>query len=209
MLSLGACSHPDATTTLSIADAGPHHLDLTASSVWPHVAKINCKFVLIEGANARHEHEAAAYAEAIAKGLIDPTKLVIVPGVIDTSAARVEHPTLIAERLLRFVRAAGHPSRVMASTDNSFATDKRSVITADLAWRKMGALVEGAALASRLYMQVRAHATARLLSPSLAFSRAFHSLPYLSLIFHVLSVPSHRIPSPSTPFPRRLRHPCP
>ena len=85
------------------------------------------------------------------------------PGVIDTTAARVEHPALIAERLLRFVKAAGHPSRVMASTDCGFASTARSVaITADLAWRKIEALVEGAALATRLYMQVHTHVHTRV-----------------------------------------------
>ena len=191
--------------------AGPHHLDLAAYSVWPHVANVHCKYVLIEYANPRHGHEADAYEQAVASGIIDPSKVaahepsprtsltvhavvallfapcgrsswlchalcsprshaltsppfeplcgqkVVVPGVIDTTAARVEHPSLVAERLLRFVRAAGHPSRVMASTDCGFASTARSVaITADLAWRKIGALVEGAALASRLYMQAQA-----------------------------------------------------
>jgi 5-methyltetrahydropteroyltriglutamate--homocysteine methyltransferase len=62
---------------------------------------------------------------------------------------------LVAERLLRFVRAAGHPSRVIAATDCGFASTARSVaITADLAWRKIDALVEGAKLATRLYLEV-------------------------------------------------------
>jgi methionine synthase II (cobalamin-independent) len=146
--------------------AGPHHLDLSAYSVWPHVANCNAKYVLIEGANPRHGHEAAAFEHAVSTGLIDPTKFVVVPGVIDTTAARVEHPSLVAERLLRFVRAAGHPSRVIASTDCGFASTARSVaITADLAWRKIEALVEGAALATKLYLE--AHAPVPTKMPSL------------------------------------------
>ena len=137
--------------------AGPHHLDIHTSLVWPRVANIKCKYLLMEGANPRHGHDAAAYERAVASGLIDPSKFVIVPGVIDTTAARVEHPELIAERLLRYVKAAGHPSRVMAGTDCGFAsTAKSTAITADLAWMKLEALVEGAALASRLYMQAQA-----------------------------------------------------
>ena len=59
---------------------------------------------------------------------------VIVPGLIDTTTARVEDPRLIAEDLLRYVRAAGHPGRVVASTDCGFASTARSTaITADLA----------------------------------------------------------------------------
>jgi len=133
--------------------AGPHHHDIAASSVWPYVARINAKFILVEAANPRHGHEVAAFEEAVASGLIDDSK-VIVPGVIDTTAARVEHPAHIAERLLRFVRAVGHPSRVIAATDCGFASTARSVaITADIAWRKLNALAEGAALATKLYLQ--------------------------------------------------------
>ena len=59
---------------------------------------------------------------------------VIVPGLIDTTTARVEDPRLIAEDLLRYVRAAGHPGRVVASTDCGFASTARSTaITADFA----------------------------------------------------------------------------
>merc|ERR1719149_121892 len=111
---------------------------------------------MIEAANSRHEHEHEAFAKACAAGLFETSK-VIVPGVIDTSAARVEHVDLIAERLLRFVRAVGHPSRVIASTDCGFVSKARMIaITTDVAWRKLGALVEGAALASKLYLEANA-----------------------------------------------------
>ena len=70
---------------------------------------------LLQAVRRRHGHEAAAFEQAVTSGLIAPRELTIVPGVIDTTAARVEHPALVAERLLRFVRAAGHPSRVIAS----------------------------------------------------------------------------------------------
>jgi len=137
--------------------AGPHHLDISCDSVWPHIAKIKCKYVLMEGANPRHGHDAASYERAVASGVINPKETTIVPGVIDTTAARIEHPELIAERLLRYVKAAGHPSRVVAGTDCGFASTARSTaITADLAWKKLEALVEGAALASQLYMQAQA-----------------------------------------------------
>ena len=140
--------------------AGPHHLDIDTNSVWPLVAEIKCKYVLMEGANPRHGHDAAAYERAVSSGLIDPTQTTIVPGMIDTTVARVEHPELIAERLLRYIRAAGHPSRVIAGTDCGFAsTAKSTAITADLAWMKLASLVEGAALASRLYMQAAKQVT--------------------------------------------------
>ena len=78
--------------------AGPHHHDIAAASVWPAVARINAKYILIEAANPRHGHEVAAFEEAVSGGLIDSSK-VIVPGVIDTTAARVEHRLLLAQVL--------------------------------------------------------------------------------------------------------------
>ena len=55
--------------------AGPHHLDIDPKSVFPHVANVECKYVLVESANGRHGHDAATYEKAVASGLIDPTKV--------------------------------------------------------------------------------------------------------------------------------------
>jgi 5-methyltetrahydropteroyltriglutamate--homocysteine methyltransferase len=53
--------------------AGPHHRDLAAYSVWPHVANIHAKYLLFEGANPRHGHDVAAFEHAVSTGLIDTT----------------------------------------------------------------------------------------------------------------------------------------
>jgi len=136
--------------------AGPHHKDLGADRIWPIIGDLKAKFILIEAANPRHVHEVSAFERAVARGDFNADQ-VIVPGVIDTTAARVEHPQAIAERLLRFVRAAGHPSRVMAGTDCGFASTAKSVaVTSDIAWRKIAALVEGAQLATKLYLECQA-----------------------------------------------------
>ena len=136
--------------------AGPHHNDVDADKIWPIIGKVKCKYILIEAANPRHNHEAKAFARAVAGGHFKRDQ-VIVPGVIDTTAARVEHPEVIAQRLMAFVKAAGHPSRVMAGTDCGFASTAKSVaITADIAWRKLASLVEGAQLATRTYLEAQA-----------------------------------------------------
>lgn len=133
--------------------AGPHHKDINADKIWPVIGKVKTKYILIEAANPRHVHEVKAFERAVQRGDFTSDQ-VIVPGVIDTTAARVEHPAAIAEKLLRFVRAAGHPSRVMAGTDCGFASTAKSVaVTADLAWQKLASLVEGAQLATRMYLQ--------------------------------------------------------
>ena len=48
--------------------AGPHHHDIDAGAVWPAVAKVSAKYVLIEAANPRHGHEIAAFEKAVASG---------------------------------------------------------------------------------------------------------------------------------------------
>ena len=112
--------------------AGPHHHDVDAASLWPIMANVQAKYVVLEAANPRHCHEVVLFEKAVQCGHFRADQ-VIVPGLIDTTAARVEHPNVIAERLLRFVRAVGHPSRVIASTDCGFASTARSVaITHDL-----------------------------------------------------------------------------
>ena len=55
--------------------AGPHHHDIAASIVWPSVAAVHAKYILIEAANPRHGHEVAAFEEAVASGLFGRTKV--------------------------------------------------------------------------------------------------------------------------------------
>lgn len=128
--------------------AGPHHKDMPADLLWPILGQVKAKYLLMEGANARHHADFHAFARAVKNGHFRPDQ-VIVPGVIDTTAARVENPELIADSLMRYVKAAGHPSRVMAATDCGFASTANSTaITADIAWMKLASLVEGARLAT-------------------------------------------------------------
>ena len=99
--------------------AGPHHRDIAASIVWPHIAMLKAKYFLVEAGNARHAHE---HAQDAARCL--SANQVLVPGVIDTKSAYVEHPDLIADRLLRYAGLLG-PARVMAATDCGFASTSK------------------------------------------------------------------------------------
>jgi len=69
------------------------------------------------------------------------------PGVIDVCNTRLEHPRVVAERLLRFAEVVGR-EQIVASTDCGFATFA-GVVPAPLVWAKLRNLAEGAALASR------------------------------------------------------------
>ncbi|CAK8997635.1 unnamed protein product [Durusdinium trenchii] len=116
--------------------AGPHHQDMPAEHLWSLLGEVKAKYLLLEGANGRHRADVQCFESAVKKGYFKSHQ-VIVPGLIDTTTARVEDPRLIAEDLLRYIRAAGHPKHVMASTDCGFASTARSTaITADLASRE-------------------------------------------------------------------------
>ena len=76
--------------------------------------------------------------------------MLLLPGVIDTTTNYVEHPEVVADRIAQAVDAVGDRTRVIASTDCGFGTFAGSEMVAHrVVWAKLGALVEGAALASR------------------------------------------------------------
>jgi 5-methyltetrahydropteroyltriglutamate--homocysteine methyltransferase len=78
-----------------------------------------------------------------------PDDYVLVPGCLDSTTNFVEHPELVAERIGRFVGIVG-AERVIAGTDCGFSTFAGfGAVDPEIAWAKLGALVEGAALASR------------------------------------------------------------
>jgi 5-methyltetrahydropteroyltriglutamate--homocysteine methyltransferase len=100
--------------------------------------------IALEAANPRHEHEWALWTE-----LRLPDDKILLPGVIDTSTNYVEHPALVAQRIVRFARAVGR-ERVIANTDCGFGTAAgHGKLDPEVVYLKLGALVEGAALASK------------------------------------------------------------
>lgn len=81
--------------------------------------------------------------------LADMLDTYVVVGCIDTTTNYVEHPEVVADRLLRAVDAVGDPARVMAGTDCGFATSAGTRdVAADVAWEKLAALVTGTSLAN-------------------------------------------------------------
>lgn len=122
---------------------GPHHHDIPLKDIVDIVFRTRAQTILFEAANARHEHEWRVFEEVEV-----PDDKVFVPGVIDTTSNVVEHPELVAERITRFANIIG-PERVVAGTDCGFATFATFLpVDPDVAWLKVGALTEGAALAS-------------------------------------------------------------
>jgi 5-methyltetrahydropteroyltriglutamate--homocysteine methyltransferase len=123
---------------------GPHTRDIPLSKVLPVLLKAKPAQLLIEGANPRHEHEWALWETQRL-----PEDKILVPGVLDTSCNFVEHPELVAQRLVRYARLLGR-ERVMAGTDCGFGTFAGfGAVHPAICWVKMQSLVEGARLASQ------------------------------------------------------------
>lgn len=123
---------------------GPHHHDVPLADIVDIILKVNAGALLFEGANPRHEHEWRVWQE------IDvPEDKILIPGVLDTCTNYVEHPDLIADRIMRYAERVGR-ERVIAGTDcgfSSFATFQ--TVDPTIAWMKFEAMVEGANRASK------------------------------------------------------------
>lgn len=119
---------------------GPHTTDIPLADIIDKVLTVKAQAFTFEAANVRHAHEWKVWHE------VDlPDDIVLIPGMVSHSTNVVEHPELIAERLSRFTELVG-PDRVIASTDCGLG----GRVHRDIAWAKLEALVEGAALASRV-----------------------------------------------------------
>ena len=122
---------------------GPHHHDVPMAEIIDLLLTIRTGALLFEGANANHAHEWTVWEDV---GL--PDGMVIVPGVIESMSNRIEHPALIAERIVRYARAVGREN-VMAGSDCGFGTFVGlDLVDPAIAWRKLASLAEGARLAS-------------------------------------------------------------
>lgn len=98
----------------------------------------------IEAANPRHEHEWELWREVPL-----PDHKILIPGVVSHCIHLVEHPDLVAQRILRFAGVIGR-ERVIAGTDCGFGTSGAGdEVHPDVAWAKLRSLVEGARIASK------------------------------------------------------------
>ena len=122
---------------------GPHTHDIDFRKIVQIVLGANVQGIALEAANPRHAHEWAVWKEVKL-----PEDKVLLPGVIDTSTNYVEHPALVAERIVRFAEIVGR-ERVIANTDCGFGTAAGSgKLDPEIAFLKLGALVAGAKEAS-------------------------------------------------------------
>jgi len=118
---------------------GPHTTDIPMRDILEIMLAINAQAYSFEAGNVRHEHEWKVWQDAKL-----PDGKIILPGVVSHATNVVEHPELVAERILRFANLVGR-ERVIASTDCGLG----GRVHPDIAWAKLDALAQGAALASR------------------------------------------------------------
>ena len=118
---------------------GPHTTDIPMRDIVEVMLAVKCRAYSFEAANVRHEHEWKVWQDVKL-----PDGKLILPGIVSHATNVVEHPELVAERIARFANAVGK-ERVIASTDCGLG----GRVHAQIAWAKLEALAQGAALATR------------------------------------------------------------
>jgi len=118
---------------------GPHTHDLPFEHIVGLMLQVKAQCYSFEAANVRHEHEWKLWNDVKL-----PDGKMILPGVVSHSTNLVEHPELVADRIMRFAGAVGREN-VIAGTDCGLG----GRVHTEIAWAKLGALVEGARLASK------------------------------------------------------------
>ena len=125
---------------------GTHHCDIELRKILTPIVAVNARYLSLESCNHRHAHEWEIFRE-----FDFPEDKILMPGVIDTTSNTIEHPELVAQRILNFANFIG-AQRVIGSTDCGFASTASAVsVSGEVAWLKLKSLVEGAKIAgSRL-----------------------------------------------------------
>ena len=124
---------------------GPHCCDIPMDTMFSTLMSVKPSYVLFETSNPRHAHEWATFRDRKAE---IPDSKILVPGVVDTTTNFVEHPELVAQRIEHFIDIVG-ADRVIAGSDCGFGTFAGfGAVDPDIAYAKLAALSEGAALAS-------------------------------------------------------------
>ncbi len=122
---------------------GPHNHDVPLRDIIDIVFEARPAAISFEAANPRHEHEWTVFEEVEL-----PEGKALIPGVLDSTTNYIEHPELVAQRLVRYAELVGREN-VIAGSDCGFATFA-SYLTIDpaITWAKLRAMADGAELAS-------------------------------------------------------------
>jgi len=123
---------------------GPHHTDVPLADIIDLVLAARPTAVSFEAANPRHEHEWKVFDEVKL-----PEGKTLIPGVLDSTTNYIEHPELVAQRIIRYADVVGREN-VIAGSDCGFATFAAFVpVDPKITWAKLAAMADGARLASQ------------------------------------------------------------
>jgi len=124
---------------------GPHTHDIELAKIAPVAFASRAQAISFEGANPRHEHEWEDFLDVKI-----PDDRIMIPGVLDSTTNFVEHPKLVAQRILNWANVVGR-ERVIAGADCGFATfaARPATVAPSVVWAKFRSMAEGAALASK------------------------------------------------------------
>jgi 5-methyltetrahydropteroyltriglutamate--homocysteine methyltransferase len=117
---------------------GPHTTDIPLADIVDLVLSVNASGYSVEAGNVRHEHEWRVWEDVAL-----PDGKLLIPGVVSHATNIVEHPRVVADRIIRYADVVGKEN-VIAGTDCGFG----GRIHPQLAWAKLEALAQGARLAS-------------------------------------------------------------
>ena len=122
---------------------GPHHHDIPLKDIIDLVLTARPAALSFEGANPRHQHEYVLWDE------VDlPEGKIIMPGVIDSTTNFIEHPDVVAQRIVRYAERVGREN-VIPGSDCGFGTGAGlGAVDAEIVWAKLATLAEGARRAS-------------------------------------------------------------
>ena len=122
----------------------PHVADAPLDAILPFILKVRAGAYAIEAANVRHEHEWRVWQTTKL-----PPGRILMPGVVTHHTTTVEHPRLVADRIVQFAKLVGREN-VIAGTDCGFAQlEHYQRVHPQVMWAKLNALTEGARLASQ------------------------------------------------------------
>ena len=123
---------------------GPHDRDVPLTDIVDIVLTSRPSAISFEAANPRHEHEWTVWEDVKL-----PDGKLLIPGVLDSTTNYIEHPELVAQRIVRFAEVVGREN-VIAGTDCGFSTGAGSTqVDPRITWAKFRAMADGAGLASR------------------------------------------------------------
>jgi 5-methyltetrahydropteroyltriglutamate--homocysteine methyltransferase len=124
---------------------GPHHHDVEMAVILPTLMKAKPAGLLFETSNPRHQHDHECFTDQLAD---IPEDKILIPGVIDSTTNFIEHPKVVANRIVQFANIVGR-ERVIAGTDCGFSTFAGfGVVDPDIVWAKLKTMAEGAEIAS-------------------------------------------------------------